>query len=227
MRFNITMAILGIVAVILTGVTLGMVFSQENGNIVTDNYGYCIVIDAGHGGIDGGVTGVKSGVKESDLNLMISKQLYELFKSNGFNVVMTRSTVDGLYGDTSKGFKRRDMEARRKIIEEAKADLVISIHMNSYSASYRHGAQVFYQKNKANGKNFADVMQSVLNKKLNQTNLNLGGDFYICRETDAPSVIVECGFLSNPNDEALLLTKEYRTTLANAIMEGCLTYLFT
>lgn len=227
LKFNFFMTILGLSALILTVVTCVSVFSEADGDPVTDNLAYTIVIDAGHGGIDGGVIGTKSGVKESDLNLKVARELYGLLKENGFNVIMTRTDENGLYGDTSRGFKRRDMLARKEIINRAAPDLVVSIHMNFYSASYRRGAQVFFQKGSAAGKNFADAMQTALNRRLDQNNLNLPGDFFICRESSAPAIIVECGFLSNPDDEKLLLTSAHRKKLATAILDGCVSFLFS
>ncbi|MEG1923897.1 MAG: N-acetylmuramoyl-L-alanine amidase, partial [Clostridia bacterium] len=204
--------------------TCASVFGNESE--VVDNIAYTIVIDAGHGGIDGGVTGVKTGVRESDLNLNIALILETKLKENGFTVVMTRKTKDGLYGSSGPGFKRRDMKARREIIENAHADLVISIHINSYVSPYRSGPQVFFQKNAEKGKQFAEIMQKSLNKNLHCNNLFLSGDFYICREVSVPSIIVECGYLSNISDEEKLLKKDYRENIANAIMEGCMGFLF-
>jgi len=99
LKFNFFMTILGLSALILTVVTCVSVFSEADGDPVTDNLAYTIVIDAGHGGIDGGVIGTKSGVKESDLNLKVARELYGLLKENGFNVIMTRTDENGLYGD--------------------------------------------------------------------------------------------------------------------------------
>lgn len=227
LRFNLIVTLLGLFSLVMTVVTCRAVFGADESHSVTDNFAYTIVIDAGHGGIDGGVTGAKTGVRESDLNLKVALELQTLLLENGFNVVMTRTGEGGLYGTTDKGFKRRDMLARKAIISKAKADLVVSVHMNFYSASYRHGAQVFYQSGSSNEKNFAEIMQLSLNKKLSLSNLCLSGDFFICRESQAPAVIVECGFLSNADDEKLLLTASYRKLIAKAIMEGCVAYLFS
>lgn len=194
--------------------------------LIQDNYAYVIVIDAGHGGIDSGVVGVSKKVKESEINLKIAFVLKDLFEENGFSVVMTRTTNDGLYGNTQKGFKRRDMEARKKIILSANADLVVSVHQNAYKQSYRRGAQVFYQKGSESGERFAKAMQQVFNQRSKRNNEYLPGDFYICRCSNVPTVIAECGFLSNPQDEAKLLTEEYRKEVAVCIMKGCVSFLF-
>jgi N-acetylmuramoyl-L-alanine amidase len=219
---------LGLIALTAALFTFLAVVASFNAKpaLIKDNLAYVIVIDAGHGGIDGGVTGVNTNVKESEINLLIAKELKEIFEINGFTALLTRSDDNGLYGDTSPGFKKRDMEARKKIILESGADLVVSIHQNSYRASYRRGAQVFYQKGSSTGEAFAATMQSMLNSRLGTDLGFLAGDYYICRCSEIPTVIVECGFLSNPQDEALLLTRDYRKKMAEYIMQGCIAYLF-
>ena len=92
----------------------------------------CIVLDAGHGGIDGGVVGRETGIKESDLNLSVTVNLKTILQQAGFDVVLTRKTEAGLYGAATKGFKKRDMQRRKEIIEEAKPIAMISIHQNYF-----------------------------------------------------------------------------------------------
>lgn len=186
---------------------------------------FTVVIDAGHGGIDGGVVGV-DGVKESDLNLAYSKALGAVFERSGFNVVYTRKTEGGLYGLPSKGFKRRDMQARKDIVDDAHANLVISVHMNKFSQSSRQGPQVFYQEGKTNGQALAQSLQRVFNDNTGNSHEAIAGDYYICREIDCPSVIVECGFLSNAEECALLQTDAYREQICNYIFSGVMLYLY-
>ena len=185
-----------------------------------------IVIDAGHGGIDAGVRGKKSGVKESDINLSISRELAGFFCKAGFNTVLTRKSQAGLYGLPTKGFKLRDMQKRRQIIQECGADMVISVHQNFYSDTSRRGAQVFFNKESQSGKQLAVCIQQSLNSMEGAAEKNspLIGDYYMLECTDSPSVIVECGFLSNESDEALLSDEEYRTQIAYAIFSGAITY---
>ena len=125
------------IAFLLVGLLLALnallLCLREDGDALDVYQRFTVCIDAGHGGVDGGVTGVNTGVKESDLNLSVSRLLKEHFESCGITVVMTRKTKDGLYGTATSGFKRRDMEKRREIIEQSKPDMVISIHMNKYS----------------------------------------------------------------------------------------------
>ena len=111
-------------------------FASANDSLID----FTVVIDAGHGGIDGGVVSA-NGVKESSLNLAYAKTLGQLFEQSGFNVVYTRTTEDGLYGLPTQGFKRRDMQARKNIVDKTCPNLVLSIHMNKFSAGYRSGRQ--------------------------------------------------------------------------------------
>ena len=187
---------------------------------------FTVVIDAGHGGVDGGVVGA-SGSKESDLNLSYSKALGDAFVRRGFNVVYTRKGKGGLYGVATKGFKMRDMESRRQTIASSGADLVVSIHMNTYSDPNRSGPQVFFQKDNADGQMLANSIQSVLNKFTGNSHQALAGDFYVCRTAQVPAVIVECGFLSNPTEEQKLLDQAYRNALVEEIFVGVMMYLYT
>lgn len=182
--------------------------------------GKTVVVDAGHGGIDGGVVGSTSGVKESEINLAIAKSLKHFLERNGYDVVMTRENSDGLYGLTSKNKKLRDMEARRDIIKEAKPDLVISVHQNYYPLSSVRGAQVFYSADSEISKQIADSMQGTLNTALGNDRIAKTGDYYIVNCTDFPSVIVECGFLSNPEEEKLLVTAAYQEKVAYSVFSA-------
>lgn len=187
---------------------------------------FTVVIDAGHGGIDGGVTGVNTGVPESELNLAVAKLLRDNFKNAGFRVVMTRTSASGLYGAANSSLKKTDMQNRRKIIEEAAPDVVISIHMNKYSLPSRRGAQVFYRSDEQSHI-FADCVQAELNGAEDAVRecSALIGDYFILNVSPCPAVLVECGFLSNPEDEALLVTEEYRKKLAYTIFKGTVVYL--
>ncbi len=186
-----------------------------------------VVIDAGHGGVDGGVVGVKSGVKESELNLSVAKKLKKLFLSAGIDVVMTRDSSAGLYGTATKNLKKKDMKKRRDIINAAKPTMVISIHMNKYSLSTRRGAQVFFDNNNESGKLLAKSVQKSLNEmeECVKKSSALKGDYYILNSHGYPACIVECGFLSNPQDEELLLTDEYQEKLAYAVFKGSIDFL--
>ncbi len=185
-----------------------------------------IVIDAGHGGVDAGVRGIKTDTKESEINLCISKYLKGYLSEAGFNVVMTRTTQGGLYGVSTKGFKMRDMKKRKETIEKCSADMVISIHQNFCPLTSRRGGQVFFDVNSECGKQLAQSIQTSLNqmKECVKQNEPLKGDYYMLKCTQNPSVIVECGFLSNAEDEALLVTAEYQKSIAYAIFRGAVAY---
>lgn len=185
-----------------------------------------VVIDAGHGGVDAGVHGITTSVKESDLNLAIARQLKGYFTDAGFTVVMTRKNNGGLYGLSTKGFKMRDMKKRKQIIEENSADMVISIHQNKCPIPSRRGGTVFFDKGRENGKRLAESIQNSLNgmKECASKNEALAGDYYMLKCTENPSVIVECGFLSNTEDEKLLISEDYQSRLAYAVFKGAVSY---
>lgn len=184
-----------------------------------------VVVDAGHGGVDGGVCGKRTGVKESDLNLSIAFFLQDVLTDMGFEVVMTRKTQSGLYDVATKGFKKRDMQQRKEIIKSASPDLVLSVHQNFYSAVGVRGGQVFYSK-KTGGEGLADGIQKRLNELYQKVGVknrqSKQGEYFILDCADCPSVIVECGFLSNPQDEALLQKESWQKQLAEGIAGGVL-----
>lgn len=190
--------------------------------------GMKIVLDAGHGGIDGGITGVNTGVKESDINLQITMLLKSRLEEDGFEVVLTRKTEAGLYGTAGKGFKKRDMEKRKEIIEEAKPDLVLSIHQNLYPTRKTRGAQIFYNAQNEKGKLLAQGLQNHLNvlyaKQGVKNRAIMPGDYFMLNCTSSPSVIIECGFLSNAEDEKLLISDSWQNQITQAIATGVIEY---
>ena len=193
----------------------------------TDAYAVKIVLDAGHGGIDGGVVGGMTRAKESELNLKVVKKLEKYFISAGFSVTLTRNSDAGLYGVATKNLKRTDMQKRKEIIEKVKPSVVISVHMNNYGLSSRRGAQVFYKKGDENGKLLANCVQGSFNsmKEAVRTCSALTGDYYILNCTNYPSIIAECGFLSNPEDEKLLTSEEFQDKIAYSLFAGAIDYL--
>lgn len=211
-----------------TVIALVSVLSVHLINMAGEDALMTVVIDAGHGGVDGGAVGINTGVKESDLNLKLARELQSQFHAAGFAVVMTRRDENGLYGNLSEGYKRRDMQRRREIILEANPVLVLSIHLNKYSQEYRRGAQVFFDAENAEGKSLAHFVQDALNNTVNtRAYTELKGDYYMLNSHPYPAAIVECGFLSNPDEEALLQTEDYRRTLCAAIFSGAIGYLMS
>lgn len=186
-----------------------------------------IVIDAGHGGDDPGKVGT-AGTKEKDINLSIALKTAELLKADGFRVVMTRTEDVGLYFTDSQNKKRDDMKERVRIITEASPALAVSIHQNSYPAAACTGAQMFYYKDSEEGKQLAETLQAVFPEVLKDNNkrkAKANSDYYLLRKTPCPIVIAECGFLSTTEEEALLVTDEYREKVADAIRIGIERYL--
>ena len=185
-----------------------------------------IVIDAGHGGIDGGCTGVSSGVKESDLNLKYSKILEKMCQEVGFKVIMTRSSEEGLYSPLAKNKKRSEMEKREEIIKNSDADLFVSVHMNSMTNHSLSGAQVFYKQGSQSGKIFADCVTNFLKADLGKTRgESKGGDYYVLNCHDKAGILIECGFLSNEEEEKLLMDHEYMETFCNSVLKGIISFL--
>ena len=188
---------------------------------------FTVVLDAGHGGVDGGVQGINTGTKESDINLAITRLLKDSLEEAGLNVVLTRKTEAGLYGAATAGYKKRDMQKRAEIIKKNTPALVISVHQNFFSLHTRRGAQVFYRASSEKGKTLACLIQSQFNAmpECVKQSEALAGDYFMLNCSEFPSVIVECGFLSNPQDEALLVTQAYQKKIVAAITAGALSFL--
>ncbi len=187
-----------------------------------------ILLDAGHGGIDVGVTGVATGTHEDDINLQITYTLQARLQEMGFSVVLTRRTEEGLYGTTARGFKKRDMQKRKEIIEREKPALILSIHQNYYSSQKERGGQVFYSNNHPKSKVLASLLQSNVNALYEREGVKnrkcMQGDFFILQCYETPAVILECGFLSNPQDEALLVDERWQNALAKTVAEGVISF---
>lgn len=212
------------VFIFLFGFFLSKVTVNANGFVSPLNI--TVVIDAGHGGIDGGSVGSTTGITENELNLVYAKKLGKYLKGFGINVVQTRTTLDGLYSAFSENFKKEDMQARQEIIEETKPQIVVSIHMNKYVLSSENGAQVFYGKDDENSQRLANCIRDKFQLNFsNARDLTLEGDYFLLNNAIAPTVIVECGFLSNPTEELLLQQDDYQEKMTYAIFCGIISYL--
>ncbi len=186
-----------------------------------------IVIDAGHGGDDPGMIG-PGGVNEKELNLVYAKKLKGLLEAQGYRVVMTRETEDGLYDADQPNKKAQDMERRVKIIEESAPLLTVSIHQNSYPDASVSGPQVFYFEHSKEAEKLASSVQSAMNQELGieRPRTQKGNTtYYILKRSSSVTVIVECGFLTNPQEEAKLQQEEYQDRVARAVCDGILEYL--
>ena len=204
---------------------LGMIIaSRKLSQLVTsekvETRGDIIVIDAGHGGEDPGKVGAK-GTLEKDINLQIAKKVEEILENNGVQVVMTREE------DVAEESKRGDMEKRVALINEIKPAITVSIHQNSYSNTSIKGAQVFYYTNSEASKQAASIMQEELRTidSDNKRQMKSNDTFYLLKKTETPIIIVECGFLSNLQEEEKLATEEYQEQMATAIAVGTLKWL--
>ena len=184
-----------------------------------------VVIDPGHGGKDPGKIG-SFGTLEKDINLQIALYLKEILEVQDIHVIMTRKEDKELTTNENNR-KMADMKERIKLIEESNADLVISIHQNSYTTPEVYGAQCFYHTDSAKGKQLAAIIQNQIIASTNQTKIReikSNNDYYLLKNSPVPTIIVECGFLSNPEEEQLLLTEDYQRKMAWAIHLGVLQY---
>lgn len=188
--------------------------------------GYTIVIDAGHGGMDGG-TVASDGTKESDINLEYAKAMKKQLESCGFKVVLTRNSTNGLYSKFGTNYKDEDMQKRKEIIMETQPDLVLSMHTNFFTDTSQKGAQVFYQADDENSKALAETVQDQLKSRLGTTRESLSGDFYICKCNPYLSIICECGFLSNSEDLQKITSEEYKNNYCYAIACGIISHLIS
>jgi N-acetylmuramoyl-L-alanine amidase len=186
---------------------------------------FTIVIDAGHGGRDGGSIGVNGSI-EKNLNLAYAKTLQKMLTKAGVKVVMTRNGDNGLYDESADNKKLSDMRARRNIIRDAQPDLVISLHMNSFPLDSCRGAKTFYQIGSDTSFNAAKSIQNSLHYYIDNASSTVSkGDYYILNCTNYTSVLIECGFVSSPEEEQLLQDDNYREKFVYSIYCGIMLYL--
>ena len=180
-----------------------------------------VVVDAGHGGFDGGASGADTGVKESDLNLQVALYVQEALEAAGARVLMTRTTAAAL-GDT----KKADMARRRQLLETEGADAAVSIHMNKFSDRRVRGPMAYYQAGADQGQALAQcVIDSLTEALALKARLPNPGNNFVTRVPACPAVLVECGFLSHREEERLLQEETYQRTLAEAIARGVISFL--
>lgn len=187
---------------------------------------HILVLDAGHGYPDGGAVN-SNGLSESAINLKIIQKLQELLEASNCTVILTRSDENGIYDANSKKKKLSDLQNRVEIVNNSNADALISIHLNKISQSQYYGWQSFYQKNNENSKNLAGAIQSNLNysiQRQNKREILPISNIYLMDNSKIPSVIIECGFLSNLEEANLLQTDEYQNSLAWGIYTGIMDY---
>lgn len=214
----ITLAVLCFVALGLSS------YSPASAPAASDALGGLVVaVDPGHGGYDGGARARDSGVWEKELTLKIAQAVESALRERGAQVVLTRTGDICLAEDGSgKARKRADLQKRLDIAADAGADVFLSIHLNEYRDRAESGPQVFYQRGADDGRLLAGVMQDALIRTLQpakQRKAN-AGDYYVLRNTALPAALVECGFLSNAQEEKMLLDAAYQRRIAQAVADG-------
>ncbi|CAM2077570.1 N-acetylmuramoyl-L-alanine amidase CwlD [Clostridium saudiense] len=191
----------------------------------SDNSDKVILIDPGHGGIDGGAKS-KTGTIEKDINLQISLKLRDNLEEKGYKVYMTRDEDEGLYqkGNTVREKKREDLNRRVEMKKETECDIFVSIHQNMFPQSKCYGAQVWYASND-NSYNLATIVQDSIKESVKDNNKRVAKPaaeaYLILRDKyEGASILVECGFLSNPDEEARLKSDEHQNLIVEGISNG-------
>jgi N-acetylmuramoyl-L-alanine amidase len=191
---------------------------------------FTVVIDAGHGGEDGGCEG--NGLVEKDLNLDISLRIATLLREAGVRVVMTREE-DVLLYDKSSDFvgkkKAQDVRRRLEIAKECENPVLVSIHMNYFAQTQYSGLQVWYSKNDPSSKSLANLIQSKVKATLQQSNKRTikeaTSSIFLLHNATFPAVLIECGFLSNKDDARALSNADYRHQLTKTIFSAIMDYI--
>lgn len=226
-RIELTMACLLLVCFYLLSRQAAVISVNQTERGAQKAAGPLILVDAGHGGSDPGMIGV-GGLEEKGINLSISLLLRDTLEKSGYSVIMTREEDKGLYDSSAANKKAQDMQRRIAIIREHAPVLSVSIHQNSYQDAGVHGPQVFYYESSVEGKKLAEAVQSSLNNQLEvdrPREVKGNTSYYLLKRSSGTLVIVECGFLTNPEEAQKLQTKEYQEKVAAAVSEGIRTYL--
>ena len=223
---SLAVGVLAAFSMIYTAEKIGDVYTMGGAALVSEDT-YVVVVDAGHGGFDPGKVGI-NGAEEKDINLAIAEKLAEYLRAGDVKVVMTREDGEGLYDPDSDNKKVQDMKRRVEIMESARPDLTVSIHQNSYPEEYVHGAQVFFHRDSEEGKALADLIQKQFVAQVDPENnrqIKANDSYYLLKKSTTPTIIVECGFLSNYAEAEKLKTEAYQEKVAFHITMGILKYL--
>ena len=227
---KIRIAILSVFAIILAVA----MFNDKREDVPTVSLpvsGKTIVIDAGHGKPDEGAQSSR-GTTEAETNLKIALKLQNLLEQSGSSVVLTRSDENAIYDLDAKTLKEKkisDIHNRVKIGNESSADIFVSIHLNKIPQSQYDGWQTFYKSGNEQGKKLSESIQVSLNESIEKENKRLAktiDNVYIIKHVEIPTTIVECGFLSNPEEEKKLLEDDYQNRLAWGIYNGIINYFY-
>lgn len=191
-----------------------------------DLFGKVIYIDPGHGGIDPGA--IYKDMKESEINLKISKKIASELEAQGAVVYLTRYDDYDLSLPNTINRKRSDLSRRGNIINNSNCDMYISIHLNSETSSSWYGAQVFYDDVNPDNQKIAQIIQDELKNNLRTTReIKLSHDIYLNKRVKRPGVLIEVGFISNPNERYLLKQDDYQQKVASTITAGIKKYLLS
>jgi len=182
--------------------------------------GKLIVIDAGHGGIDPGTS--SGDVLEKDLNLIFALTLEKTLSEKGASIILTRDGDYDLSKPNAIWRKKSDFDNRITLINDSKADMYISIHMNYLESTQYYGAQIFYLEGNEKSQKIAEIMQGIINKDLNfsRESKPIPSSTYMYPKLEVTGVLIECGFLSNYNERVKLQSKEYQVELSETITKG-------
>lgn len=193
-----------------------------------------ILLDAGHGGIDPGALSDDESVEEKDINLQITLKLRELLESSGCLVLLTREDDVSLYEEsldkTTRQKYNENLKNRKKMIEESGVDAFVSVHLNKFEQSKYYGAQTFYPQGQDDSKLLSKFIQDELKRVVDETNqreVKPSNDIYLLKDNKIPSVLIECGFLSNEKESKLLNDEKYQEKVAWAIYAGIQKYFGT
>ena len=224
---NSIACMLVLATVLLAGFSLNEgIAAMAECNIVTS--ARTIIIDAGHGGMDGGAVSC-TGTYESKLNLEIALRLNDLFHILGYRTVMIRDTDRSIHtaGDTIAQKKLSDLKERTRIVNDTENGLLISIHQNYFTQSKYSGAQVFYTESKESNA-LANTLQSVICKTINPGSNRKAKEstgVYLMKHIQNPGILVECGFLSNPDEEQKLRSEVYQKLISCVIATTTATFI--
>ncbi|MBQ2934185.1 MAG: N-acetylmuramoyl-L-alanine amidase [Clostridia bacterium] len=209
----------------------GFVKSEVLPTNTTAQYSKTVIIDAGHGGFDGGASAA-DGTVEKDINLSIAQKVAAILKFNGYNVIMTRTEDTGTEDNESDAIAKRkksDLNNRLQIMKDNSDAIYVSIHLNKFTTSAASGAQVFYTKNYKEANELANLVQTSIVKLLQPDNTRVvkqGTDStFLLKNAAVPAIIVECGFLSNKQDLEKLKSDDYQSQMAFAICGGILNFM--
>lgn len=213
------------VAIIVTIMAISYVKTMEVEHVRKEQS--IIILDAGHGGYDPGKVGV-SGVLEKDANLVIAQKTRYYLEQENYEVILTRNEDIDLAGEYTGSKKSADLQKRVEIMNVSGPAIGVSIHQNSFTDPNVRGAQVFYYDGSEAGKKLADCIQSAIKETIGDENHRVpkaNSSYYLLKKVKAPIVIVECGFLSNPEEELLLMEESYQDKMAKGIAKGIEDYL--